>query len=121
METAFVSQAEWASVIEAIASSSSLPEHRRHELRHVMNFGLAILTYDDPSTGRPHRDTGVAVIDLSLTGMMLRARHDLPRHTPIEIDLDLWEWRGYLRGEVAHCTQSLSGYKLGIELNFGGD
>lgn len=118
METAFVTSEEWVGVVDAVASGVPKPDCRRQDLRHPMSFGLAIVSYTNRLSRAAHRYTDMAVLDLSRTGLMLRSQHDIPRNAEVEIDIDLWEWRGMLRARVAHCTQTLAGYKVGLELVF---
>ena len=54
----------------------------------------------------------------SQEGVMVKNRGRIPARTPVWMEITLADDVFALLGQVAHCTQTVGGYKVGIELQF---
>ena len=91
------------------------PDYRRENERHYIESATVNLSLleGDPSDIRPGR-----LLNASSSGLMIKQFDDLPVDTPTRIDLTIGEDSVTLIGRVVHSTQTLGGYKIGIQLEF---
>lgn len=61
-------------------------------------------------TGKP--------LNVSRRGVLLRVRERIADHTPVVVQMMLVDERIVLLGRVTHCTETVGGFKIGIELRF---
>ena len=59
-------------------------------------------------------------MEVSPHGLTVRSQTAIPRHVPINAELHLRGEVLALSGSIKHCTEWDDGFKLGIELVFGG-
>ena len=70
------------------------------------------------------KDEGIAVkrsgsvLNISPTGLMIKLLHRLTCDTRLVLRASIDEEDVLLRGRVIHCTATVGGFKLGIELEF---
>ena len=61
------------------------------------------------------------VLDISEGGISLRSEQKIPEDSHVDLDVYLAGDDGLtLSGTVVHCTQSVDGFSVGIELQFPG-
>ena len=58
------------------------------------------------------------VLDASTTGIMIRQREEMDVGTLVIVRAVLDDQDVAIAGQVMHCTQTVGGYKVGIELHF---
>lgn len=91
------------------------PEHRRREERGLPEFGVANVTFTHHSR---RRECSGKIMNASTGGLMLRTHDAISDGVDVELQVAFEDEMFYLTGTVAHCTMSIGGYKIGIELKF---
>lgn len=96
--------------------------HRAH-FRYDLDAGAVRLSYVDTIDHTPPKaiDRWAAIIQLSPGGLMVRAQRPIADDTPLRLEIALEDEIVHAEGRVAHCTQTVGGYKIGIELVFSED
>jgi hypothetical protein len=89
--------------------------YQRQNKRYDLEWGQARVEYDVAS-GRPPEH--LTVMQVSPGGVMLRGFGEPAPGTGVTLQISLDEESAVLRGIIRHVTQSLGGYKIGIELLF---
>jgi hypothetical protein len=89
--------------------------HRRSNERHYVELAAVKLAFEQDGAlvmrmGR--------LLNASDEGLMVKQYRDIPVGVPVQIEVTIADESFALRGEVAHCTQTLGGLKVGIELQF---
>ncbi len=110
------SRQQWESLVAHHPAQPS-PEHRRHESRRHTEIGTVELVYK--AGGRAVQRTG-KLLNISLGGLLIREQEHLDCGTKMLIQARLDQRELLLVGQVAHCTETVGGYKVGIELLFPG-
>lgn len=103
--------------LEVVARHDQLrdPGHRRSEPRRVAPIGTVRLAFED--AGCPLVHSG-KVLNVSGAGVMVSARHEIPAGTMMMMQMVLDGEAYLLVGRVVHSTQTVGGFKVGIELEF---
>ncbi|MFQ5502903.1 MAG: PilZ domain-containing protein [Phycisphaerae bacterium] len=68
-----------------------------------------------------HEEMGfwsLALLEVSLEGLSAKASYDIPVDREVIIELNPDAAHIVMKGRVIHCTQTIGGYKVGIELIF---
>jgi hypothetical protein len=73
------------------------------------------LTFEEG--GAPIVRTG-SLLNASDSGLMVKQHKEIPCYTKVQIELTVGDEVLALTGRVAHATQTVSGFKVGIELQF---
>lgn len=94
--------------------------HRRHR-RHGLEYGQARIEYaaDDPGVRRRPAEH-LTVLQISPDGLMLRGFDPPPLGATVMLTVYVEDSVCVLRGAIRHVTQTLGGYKVGVELVFDG-
>lgn len=90
-------------------------EYRRSTERHYIGFGSVRLWFNDE--GEQQERTG-NLLNISHGGLMVKQYQELEPGTPLKLEVVVGEDTLQLAGHAAHCTQTLGGYKVGVELEF---
>jgi hypothetical protein len=109
-----LSRSRWMAFI---AEHGGLPDRlplKRGGPRQTVGFGVAVLTFDGD---RGPVSRTLPLLNVSPTGVMVKGQRRLPVHTKVRIELLVGDQTHELCGRVAHSTQTVGGYKIGIELN----
>lgn len=88
---------------------------RRSDERRCVEFGAVRLVFEQDGT--PVMRYG-RLLNASEEGLMVKQYRDIPSAMPVRIEVTIGDESFTLRGEVAHCTQTIGGFKVGIELQF---
>jgi hypothetical protein len=104
----------WREVLSAYAGPEE-PGRRRTDERYYIALGSVKLAFEQD--GAPVERTG-RVLNASEGGLMIKQYEGIPPETLLQIEATIGEESFALAGRVAHCTQTVGGFKVGIELKF---
>ncbi len=90
-------------------------EYRRQEQRHCLVISNVKLACEQCGHSAVLRGT---LMNASASGVLIRQRQQTAPGTLVVISIPLDAELLLLAGEVVHCTQTVGGYKIGIELRF---
>jgi hypothetical protein len=117
-----VTRGEWVAILDRVVRPEIEPLPRRKYRRYSIeapSYGEARLIF------RPARNPGAKpairsgpLLDISPAGMMVKMYSELPIGLHVAVQVMLDGARVALRGRVVHCTNTLGGFKVGIELQF---
>lgn len=105
----------WREIIAPYADAANA-EYRRSDQRACVELGMVKLSFVDPNgahvvhTGRP--------LNASEAGLMVRLNQSIPSRTRLRIEVEIDQVKFALSGSVVHVTDTVGGYKVGIELLF---
>ena len=105
---------EWCDIVANIVKPETEPPIRRSCRRYTMD-GEARGTWRDAK--RAYKRTW-RVLEISTGGLTLKSYDAVPIDTDIELVVNLNGIPFALRGRIMHSTQTLGGYKLGVQLLF---
>jgi hypothetical protein len=109
---------EWRELLRALVEGEIEPLRKRRSRRYDIYGGeVRISAVTDPPDSRVFKRT-VGILNVSLTGMMLKTYSEFPTGVDVALDVRLGEHRFWAAGRVKHCSQTLGGYKIGVELIF---
>lgn len=93
---------------------------KRGDHRHDLPYGHATIHFLEALPGaKTAKPMTCTLLQVSGSGLMVRAFDgNFSRGQLLAIHALVGEDEAVLRGRVRHCTQTISGYKIGIELEF---
>ncbi len=115
MQIKRATRAGWGAFVARQPSSNAIPHSRRRAARHRPECGAARLTYEQE--GRPISYTTV-LLEVSATGLMIKTRRLVPGETELRIEVLTEETPFLVVGTVVHSTQTVAGFKTGVQLTF---
>jgi hypothetical protein len=115
--TDLTSREKWEAFV-AQQPEEPTPEHRRSNCRRDTAFGMAELVFT--LDGRQMQRSG-RVLNISPGGLMVKQREPVTGGTRVLVKIACEDGELVLAGCVVHCTETVGGYKLGVELLFPGD
>ena len=104
----------WREVLSQYADVEQCGQRRTDE-RYYIALGSVKLAFEED--GAPVERTG-RMLNVSEGGLMIKQYQDVPSDTQLQIEATIGEESFALAGRVAHCTQTVGGFKVGIELKF---
>jgi hypothetical protein len=113
-EPAAITSDGWQGILSRYSDGTSGPSVRRKHPRFGVGHGLVNLSFE--YYGQPVTDSGT-LLDVSMGGMMVKGTKAVAPETKVRIVLTLDSRPILLFGRVAHSTQTVGGYKIGIELS----
>ena len=105
----------WREIIAPYADSGGA-EYRRNDQRAIVEFGAVRLSFVGPNGARVVH-TG-RLLNASDAGMMVRQNQSIPARTRLQIEVEIDQVKLALSGSVVHVTDTVGGYKIGVELLF---
>lgn len=106
--------ARWVEVISKLCEPEVEPRYRRAHRRYPCNGEIKVwLTVDDCDT----RQTW-AMTQVSSEGISAIAPNEVPELVRVTIQWIQEHETIILKGRVRHCTQTIGGYKVGVQLSF---
>jgi hypothetical protein len=114
-QLAELTRERWLQVLSDYATAEVEPPVRRHSRRYGIEFGVVRLLYEEDGV---MRDRTATLLQVSADGMMLKISKPIRNSTMLRMEITLDEHMFALRGEVAHSTQTVGGYKVGVTLHF---
>lgn len=111
---------QWLSIIgqavEVVETPLVKREHGRYDMP-LERFGQATLTYRQKGRdGERLVQRTLTVMQLSPLGAAVKSSFPLDRGLPVFLSVQIDERSYRLVGVVAHSTETLGGYKIGIDL-----
>lgn len=94
------------------------PHSERDARRAVRRYPFAMPGQLLFTQGDRERREDFAIIQVSVVGMMGVIREEIPWHEKVSIEINPEGTPLLLWGRARHCTATIGGYKLGIELRF---
>jgi hypothetical protein len=110
-----LTEAEWLEALARCVTPEVEPPVRRDHRRYGVDFGLARLSYT--RDGVPLTRTA-PLLQISAEGLMVQIQEPIRVYTPLRLEVILGDETFALTGQVAHSTQTVGGYKVGIQLLF---
>ncbi len=92
--------------------------HRRDYFRYDTPVGAARVEYLSAAAGNKLTQVWGALLDLSPRGVMIRSHLAIRESTVCRMEVALEDEIIDVQGIVRHCTETVGGYKIGIELCF---
>ncbi|MFQ5806250.1 MAG: hypothetical protein ACE5I3_07365 [Phycisphaerae bacterium] len=105
----------WLEILSRCVSPEVEPPIRRKSRRYGLRFGVVRLHYKEDGTPRT---LTASLLQVSADGLMARSHTPIPLSIPVWIEVTLEDDTFALLGQVAHSTQTVGGYKIGIHLRF---
>lgn len=110
-----ISRERWQRILTRYVTPEFEPPIRRHSRRHGVEFGVVRLQYQENGESI---DRTVTLLQVSEGGVMVRSHKPIKSRIRLRMDITLENDTVSLSGQVSHCTQTVGGYKVGIELSF---
>lgn len=104
----------WAAFVADQTAPKVRSEYRRKNIRYAVVREVRAFYERD---GR-HIATDVDIMEISATGMSIRARSQIEPEAVIRIQFNDVEQPFAIEGRVMHSTGTLGGHKIGLELLF---
>ena len=105
---------QWNNLLTRVVAPE-LGKNLRRGTRRYPVMGEAKLTYE--KDGRNYRRT-FDIINVSRGGLTLKGYDEVKMDTLIDVKVTLGPHVARLKAKVVHCTGTLGGHKVGIELIF---
>jgi uncharacterized membrane protein len=105
----------WCAVISRYADSED-PEYRRSDQRSYVEIGAVQLSYADAE--------GITVVRMgrllnaSEGGLMVKLVESIPAKTEVQVEVAIDDVAFTIPGRVVHATETVGGFKIGVELEF---
>ncbi len=109
------SRKDWEALV-TLHPKQSFTEHRRHNGWRSPAMGSARLVFKQQD-GRPEVRAG-RVLNISPGGVQIWQAEDINWGTEVVVQVRVAERDMLLFGRVAHCTEAVGGFKVGVELQF---
>jgi hypothetical protein len=108
---------DWQAVLSQHVPAPEIePPVRRGQRRYGVPLGgWRLLFHDRENHALEVRGT---LRNASPTGVMLVCRQELSTNTPVLLAFNDGERECVLTGEIAHCTSTIGGHKVGVRLRF---
>ncbi|MBN2561397.1 MAG: PilZ domain-containing protein [Phycisphaerae bacterium] len=104
----------WSTLLKQVVAPEFESDARREYRRYHISGDLKVTFVRDGQEYKRSWD----LLEVSLQGLTARANNEASLGVSLEIRLDVAGHRVRARGKVVHCTGTLGGYKVGIELDF---
>jgi hypothetical protein len=108
----------WLEILSRCVSPEIEPPVRRKSRRYGVESGVVRLLYQDE--GVPVERTA-PLREISTDGLMVKSHRRMQVGTAVWMTVTLENATFALVGRVAHSTQTVGGYKIGIRLTFPED
>jgi hypothetical protein len=107
-------QQAWAALVARNVEMDPQLRVKRGEDRYDVPFGHVTIHFRNEDC-RPFTAT---LLDVSLTGLMLRTFEEMPNRTATALHICVGDDECVVHAKSIHCTGTLAGYKVGFELQF---
>ena len=108
-----LSRADWCAWIAHVPAPAHEIGAKRRAVRRALTHGPVELRYT--AEGHPSRQLGW-IMEVSDAGLMVRCPQPVPAQTPVEVTWEDANARFGVRGVIIHCTETVGGFKLGVQL-----
>lgn len=114
-----ITRDDWEQIVARHAMNEEEPPIRRGDRRHAVDYGTAKLVFMQDTLGRLRTIVRTTpLLQISREGMMVKSHADVPVDAVVGLRVELGEDSFALLGRVVHSTQTLAGYKVGLQLAF---
>ena len=110
-----ISRERWQEILSHYVTPEIEPPIRRKSRRHGVEFGVVRLQYQEDGEST---DRTVSLLQVSDEGVMVKSHKPIKARIQLRMNITLENDTVSLSGQVSHCTQTVGGYKVGIELEF---
>ena len=107
----------WEQIVSACRPEQA-SEYRRKRARRPGTLGPVELAFDQG--GRVVVQTG-SLLNVSSNGVMIKQREEISSDTTVMMRATPCGETAVLKGRVIHCTETVGGFKVGVELQFTGE
>lgn len=110
---------QWARALHQLELIPTEEDFRRRTPRYGVVYGevrIEFHPHNDPA--QPLVRRSAPVYDISVDGLMARCLKPIAPHTRVLLHIAIGQEQAALRGVVRHSTQTIGGYRVGIELLF---
>lgn len=112
-----ITRRQWREVLARSVAAELEPMLRRQFRRYaVRGEARATWLHDGTTFSRTW-----SILDISVQGMMVKAYEDVPTDVRLNLMVNLDGTPMPMVGRAIHCTQTLGGWKLGVELVFAAE
>jgi hypothetical protein len=113
-----ITHEQWLRMIERYVTDEPEPPVRRGQRRYTVDgmVTLAVLSADGNGVHTAVRTA--PLVQVSDEGIMIRSHAELAQDTVVAMQVYLEDDNFALLGRVMHCTDTIGGYKVGIQLAF---
>ncbi len=113
-EVKLASRDYWQRFLTRAGALQKTGDARRLSKRFPFPMSGSIIFVEDDRTGQDD----IAIFDVSAEGIMGLTKLEIPWHVEVRIELDPEGTPFALRGHAMHCTPTVDGYKVGVQLTF---
>ncbi len=113
-----ITRGQWLKVVADRGVNSTEPLGRRAHRRYQTSGVARLSSPPDANNSGNWIHTRARVVGISAGGISLRSYQAIPENSPVDVELYMADYAFTLSGTVVHCTQSVSGFRVGIELQF---
>lgn len=108
------SRERWAQVL-AQHKMVEETEYRRDDARRIVEFGSVRVIYQEWGSWVARSGT---LLNASERGLMAMVKERVPSALQVRLEVTIRDETFALTGRVAHCTQTVGGFKIGFRLEF---
>lgn len=119
-----VRRSKWCDLIDRTFAAESEPPVRREARRYSVEFGEVRMVFVlEDENGDPTGPQAIStpLMQVASDGLMVRGHREIPIGTQMAMEVAFEGVEVVLLGKIAHCTNTVGGYKIGISLEFPED
>lgn len=113
-----ISQSEWLEMMSRHIAPEQEPAIRRGDQRYNVDGMVTLALINADRHGLQTAVRTMPLIQVSESGVMVRSPSRLGEDTVVGMQAYLGDDTFALLGRVMHCTETIGGYKVGIQLAF---
>lgn len=113
-ETRFISKAYWKRFLQRTVAPEPKSDTQRSTPRYPLPGDIKV-TFENAGETSVRR---LGLLNASEDGLTTKGQTQIPPDTEIVVELNPEGTPFAVRGRIAHCTETLGGFKIGIELRF---
>lgn len=113
-QRSFATRKDWNTLVEKMTQPEIEPAYRRQSRRYAAEGNILATCLSDL---KPMIQTW-DLRQVSAEGLTARSPRVVPEYTRFVLDVNINEQAIRLKAKVRHCTQTVGGYKIGLEILF---
>ena len=114
-----ITRGQWLKAVDDLGGDLKEPRGSRTHRRHQTQGAARLSSPPDANNSGNWIHARARVVGISAGGISLRSEQVIPVDSHVDLELYLAGDDAFtLSGTVVHCTQSVSGFSVGIELLF---
>ena len=111
---AFATNEQWNTAIAKMVKGEFEPQYRRNFRRYTIDGEIRVTSQAD---GEPVSESW-DLHQVTPVGLSARSSREIPEGARLKLEVHINGQVLRVRGKVKHCTQTIGGYKVGIQLLF---